>query len=78
MRGAADERPTGARRAAVLMVLLGEEAAAHLYRVLPEKTVQTITAELSSLTTISPESAETVLEDYIQLSKTQDYIGQGR
>jgi flagellar motor switch protein FliG len=77
MRGAADERPTGARRAAVLMVLLGEEAAAHLYRVLPEKTVQTITAELSSLTTISPESAETVLEDYIQLSKTQDYIGQG-
>jgi flagellar motor switch protein FliG len=59
------------------MVMLGEEAAASIYRVLPEKTVQAITAELSTLKSISPESAEMVLEEYIQLSKTQDYIGQG-
>lgn len=77
MNHAREEKPSGARRAAVLMVLLGEEAAANLYRVLPEKTVQMITSELSSLNSISPESAEGVLEEYIQLSKTQDYIGQG-
>jgi flagellar motor switch protein FliG len=59
------------------MVLLGEEAAAHIYRILPEKTVEKITAELSTLSNVSPESAQMVLEDYIQLSKTQEYIGQG-
>jgi flagellar motor switch protein FliG len=59
------------------MVLLGEEAAANIYRVLPEKTVEKITAELSTLTNVSPESAQEVLDDYIQLSKTQEYIGQG-
>jgi flagellar motor switch protein FliG len=77
MNGVEENRLSGARRAAVLMVLLGEEAAANIYRVLPEKTVQMITAELATLTNITSESAETVLEEYIQLSKTQDYVGQG-
>lgn len=75
MTSTAEDRPTGAHRAAILMVLLGEEAATSLYRVLPEKTVQMITAELSTLSNVSPESAEQVLEEYIQLSKAQDYIG---
>ena len=56
------------------MVLLGEEAAAHIYRVLPEHSVQMITAELATLNNVSPESAGAVLEEYIQLSKTQDYM----
>lgn len=77
MRSAVEDKLTGARRAAVLMVLLGEDAATSIYRVLPEKTVEMITAELATLTNVSPESAEIVLEEYIQLSKTQDYIGQG-
>jgi len=68
---------TGTRRAAVLMVLLGEEAAAHIYRALPERTVEAITAELATLNRVTPECAEAVLEDYVQLSKTFEYIGQG-
>jgi flagellar motor switch protein FliG len=59
------------------MVLLGEEVAAQVYRALPEKSVQLITAELSSMNSISSESAEMVLEEYSQLVKTQEYIGQG-
>ncbi len=77
MMNAAVSKPSGAQRAAVLMVLLGEEAASGIYRVLPDNVVQLITAELSTLNNITPEEAETVLEEYIQLSKTQDYIGQG-
>ena len=77
MRSATENKPSGARRAAIMLVLLGEEVATKVYRVLPEKVVQTITAELSTLTNVSPETAELVLEEYTQLSKTQDYIGQG-
>jgi flagellar motor switch protein FliG len=59
------------------MILLGEEVAVQIYRTLSERTVQLITAELSTLTNVAPESAESVLEEYVQLSKTQDYVGQG-
>jgi flagellar motor switch protein FliG len=74
---AAEGKLGGARRAAVLMILLGEEVAVQIYRTLSERAVQMITAELSTLTHVAPESAEMVLEEYIQLSKTQEYIGQG-
>ena len=77
MNSASERKLSGARRAAVLMVLLGEEAAAPIYRTLSEKAVQMITSELAMLTNVSAEMAEGVLEEYIQLSKTQDYIGQG-
>ena len=77
MRTAEEVKLSGARRAAVLMILLGEEAATQIYRTLSETAVQAITAELSTFTHVAPESAEMVLEEYIQLSKTQDYIGQG-
>ena len=61
----AEHEMSGIRRAAVLMVLLGEEAAAQIYRMLPERTVEAITAELATLNRITPESAEAVLEDYV-------------
>jgi flagellar motor switch protein FliG len=77
MNSANEGKLSGARRAAVLMVLLGEEAAAPIYRSLSEKAVEMITSELAMLTNVSAEMAEGVLEEYIQLSKTQDYIGQG-
>jgi flagellar motor switch protein FliG len=77
MKSAPEAKLSGTRRAAVLMVLLGEEAASRIYRVLSEKSVQAITAELATLNDISAEAAEEVFEEYVQLSKTQDYIGQG-
>jgi flagellar motor switch protein FliG len=77
MRIAGETVLSGARRAAVLMVLLGEDAASRIYRVLPERTVQAITAELAVLKEITPEAAEKVLEDYLQLAKAQEYFGQG-
>jgi flagellar motor switch protein FliG len=36
-----------------------------------------ITTELATLNNVTPDTATAVLEEYIQLSKTQDYIGQG-
>lgn len=72
-----DHSMPGARRAAILMVLLGEEASSRVYRTLPEKIVQMVTSELATLNEVTPEEAEKVLEEYLQLSKAQEYIGQG-
>ncbi|MFZ3342185.1 MAG: flagellar motor switch protein FliG [Terriglobales bacterium] len=67
----------GLRKAAVLMVLLGEESASHIYRNLPETDVQRLTECIAELDHIKPETAISVLEEYHQLTLTQSYLAEG-
>jgi flagellar motor switch protein FliG len=71
------EAMTGIRKAAVLLVVLGDEAASQVYRHLNSQDVQRLTQEIAELGYISPETAGRVLEEYHQLSQTQDYLAQG-
>lgn len=68
---------TGLRKAAVLLVLLGDELASIVYQGLPADEVQRITQEILDLKYISPEEAAAVLEEYHQLSLTQEYLAIG-
>jgi len=67
----------GLSKAAILMVLLGEETASQIYRNLAEADLQKLTRRISDLEPVKPEAAMAVLEEYHQLTVTQDYISQG-
>ncbi len=67
----------GLQKAAVLMVLLGEEAASHIYRNLSEADVHQLTQRIAELEHITPETAISVLEEYYQLTVTQSYLAEG-
>jgi flagellar motor switch protein FliG len=67
----------GVRKAAVLLVLLGEEAATTVYRHLSRSQLQRLTREIGELNGVKPETAAQVLEEYYRLSLTQDYLAQG-
>jgi flagellar motor switch protein FliG len=67
----------GIRKAAVLLVLLGEEAAAPVYRRLTQGQLQRLTQEIRELSSIQPETASQVLEEYHRLSLTREYLVQG-
>ncbi|MGB8770154.1 MAG: flagellar motor switch protein FliG [Candidatus Korobacteraceae bacterium] len=67
----------GVRKAAVLLVLLGEEAATTVYRHLSQSQLQRLTKEIGDLNGVKPETAAQVLEEYYRLSLTQDYLAQG-
>src|ERR1700733_3844072 len=67
----------GTRKAAVLLVLLGEEIASYIYRVLPEQDLELLTKEIAELDYINSETALTVLEEYHRMELTQDYLAQG-
>jgi flagellar motor switch protein FliG len=69
--------PTCLRKAAVLMVLLGDEAASSIYRNLPEREVQDLTREIAELDFVSPDLAVSVLEEFDRLQLTQEYIALG-
>jgi len=67
----------GTRKAAILMVLLGDEAAMGVYRNLPDRDLRAITQEISELEYVSPEIGAKVLQDYYRLTLTQEYLAQG-
>ncbi|HTV63989.1 MAG TPA: flagellar motor switch protein FliG [Bryocella sp.] len=67
----------GIRKAAVLLVLLGEEAAAPVYRRLTQGQLQRLTQEIRELSSVKPETASEVLEEYQRLSLTQEYLARG-
>ncbi|MGA2414036.1 MAG: flagellar motor switch protein FliG [Candidatus Sulfotelmatobacter sp.] len=65
---------TGLRKAAILMVLLGEDAAGEVYRHLSQKEVEQITAEITTISQVEPEAGLAVLEEFDRLILTGDYI----
>jgi flagellar motor switch protein FliG len=73
----APESMTGLQKAAVLMIMIGDEAASTLYRNLPEKDVQEITHEIAAMDYVAPELGAAILEEYYRLTKTQQYVAQG-
>ncbi|HVO79389.1 MAG TPA: flagellar motor switch protein FliG [Terriglobales bacterium] len=77
MKPAATTPTAGLRKAAILLVLLGEEIAIEIYRNLPERDLQQLTQEIADLDYIDPQSALAVLEEYYGLALTQDYLAQG-
>jgi len=68
---------TGIRKAAILLVLLGDDVASEVFRHLSVSEVQRLTQEIADLTSISSELAAHVLQEYHRLSLTQDYLAQG-
>jgi flagellar motor switch protein FliG len=68
---------TGARKAAVLLVAIGEELAKEILRALPEQDVQRITEELADLRGITPEISAEILEEFWELLETQNFMVHG-
>lgn len=68
---------TGAQKAAILMVILGEETSAVLFRQLDDEEVQRIGREIAGIPAITSEIAEEVLAEFYQMIVAQDYILKG-
>jgi flagellar motor switch protein FliG len=74
---ALQKSPSGVEKAAVLVVLLGEETASQIYRHLPHSDVERLTLAISELPYVDPATALTVLEEYHGMTLTQDHLAQG-
>jgi flagellar motor switch protein FliG len=68
---------SGARKAAVLLVAIGEDIAKEILRALPEADVQRLTEELADLRGITPEISSEILEEFWELLETQNFMVHG-
>jgi flagellar motor switch protein FliG len=68
---------SGLRKAAILLVVLGDEAASAVYKNLAENELRDITQEITELDFIAPDVAAKILQEYHRLTLTQEYLAQG-
>jgi len=67
----------GLKKAAILLVLLGEDAASAIYRNLPQQELHEVSQEIANVGLIHPATARQVLEEYHGMALTQEYLAQG-
>lgn len=68
---------SGVRKAAILLVAIGEELAKEILRALPEPDVQRLTEELADLRGITPDLSSEILEEFWELLETQNFMVHG-
>lgn len=68
---------SGVRKAAILMVAVGDELGKKIIQNLPEADVQRITEELANLKNISPNLSFEVVEEFFEMLETQQYMMHG-
>ncbi|SPF55016.1 Flagellar motor switch protein FliG [Candidatus Sulfopaludibacter sp. SbA4] len=72
-----EETISGLRKAAMLLIVLGEQASADIMQHLSEDDVQKVSREVARITSISGEQAETVLNEFHQISTAGGYVARG-
>jgi flagellar motor switch protein FliG len=71
------DRSNGIRKAAILCLALGDDAASAIFKHLEEDEVQLISRELASLQNITSDAVDDVLEEFHQLLLAQTYVVSG-
>src|SRR3954471_14456964 len=74
---ATDETLSTLRKAAMLLIVLGEQASAELLQQLSEEDVQKVSREVAKIVSISGEQAESILNEFHHISAAGDYVARG-
>lgn len=67
----------GVRKAAILSLMLGEEASASVFKYLNEEEIERIAKEVASLGTVPKEAGESVLDEFHQMTMAASYVARG-
>ncbi|WP_186577474.1 flagellar motor switch protein FliG [Aquibacillus kalidii] len=68
---------TGRQKAAILLISLGPDVSAQIYKHLSEEEIEKLTLEISSVKKVDTGEKEDVLDQFHQIALAQDYISQG-
>src|SRR5690625_4805423 len=68
---------TGKQKAAILLISLGPDVSAQVYKHLTDEEIEQLSLEISTVNKVEPELKEDILEQFHQIALAQDYISQG-
>jgi flagellar motor switch protein FliG len=73
----AREKLSTREKAAILMITIGKEFAAKVYKYLSEEEIEQLTLSITSMRRVEPEMKESVADEFIQMCVAQKYISEG-
>jgi len=73
----AAEDLNGVQKAAVLLITLGPEKSAEIFKHLKEEEIEELTLEIANTRSITPEIKEEVINEFYQVCLAQQYIAEG-
>ena len=73
----ANEDLNGVQKAAILLIALGPEKSAQIFKHLKEEEIEELTLEIANTRSISPALKEEVIEEFYQVCLAQQYIAEG-
>lgn len=68
---------TGKQKAAILLISLGPDVSASVYKHLSEEEIEKLTLEISGVKKVESTAKEEILEEFHNIALAQDYISQG-
>jgi len=71
------EKYTAKEKAAILMITIGKESAAKIYKHLTEEEIEQLTLSITSTRRVEPDMKEAITDEFIQMCVAQKYISEG-
>ena len=71
------EEYNGIQKAAILLIALGPEKSARIFKHLKEDEIEELTLEIANTRSVSPQTKESVLNEFYQVCLAQQYIAEG-
>ena len=68
---------SGKEKAAMLLISLGPERSAEIFKHLKEEEIEQLTLEIANIRTVNPDEKEMVMEEFYQICLAQEYITEG-
>ena len=72
-----DKELSGKQKAALLLISLGPEVSASVYKHLSEEEIERLTLEISGVKKVDSKTKEDIIEEFHQIAVAQEYISQG-
>ena len=72
-----DKEMDGVEKAAILLIALGPEKSAQIFKHLKEDEIEDLTLEIANTRSVSPQTKESVLNEFYQVCLAQQYIAEG-
>ncbi|MBD7907133.1 flagellar motor switch protein FliG [Sporosarcina gallistercoris] len=72
-----DKEMSGKQKAALLLISLGPEVSAAIYKHLTEEEIERLTLEISGVRKVESSVKEEIIEEFHNIALAQDYISQG-
>ena len=76
-RGSADTEINGVQKAAILLIVLGPERSAGIFKHLKEEEIETLTLEIANTRSVTPQVKELVINEFYEVCLAQQYIAEG-